>query len=111
STGWKPSPAITAPISTACRATANASHCAANPGCWTANCSSATSTSFRCAPAKPCTGSSIVSEVDPIIESALYKRFRGYLPVVIDVECGGFNAKTDAILEIAAVLLDFNGDQ
>ncbi len=36
------------------------------------------------------------------------KRFRGYLPVVIDVECGGFIAKTDAILEVAAVLLDMN---
>ncbi len=36
------------------------------------------------------------------------KRFRGYLPVVIDVECGGFNAKTDAVLEVAAVLLDID---
>lgn len=35
-------------------------------------------------------------------------RFRGFLPVVIDIECGGFNAQTDAILEIAAVLLRFN---
>jgi ribonuclease T len=32
-------------------------------------------------------------------------RFRNYLPVVIDIECGGFNAKTDAILEISAVIL------
>jgi len=32
-------------------------------------------------------------------------RFRSYLPVVVDVETGGFNAKTDALLEIAAVLL------
>ncbi|TFH73840.1 ribonuclease T [Gammaproteobacteria bacterium LSUCC0112] len=32
-------------------------------------------------------------------------RFRGYLPVVVDIECGGFNAKTDAILEISAVIL------
>ena len=38
------------------------------------------------------------------------ERFRGYLPVVVDVETGGFNAKTDALLEIAAVLLDFNDD-
>ena len=37
-------------------------------------------------------------------------RFRGFLPVVIDVETGGFNAKTDALLEIAAVLLDFSDD-
>jgi ribonuclease T len=32
-------------------------------------------------------------------------RFRGFLPVVVDVETGGFNPKTDAILEIAACVL------
>lgn len=39
-------------------------------------------------------------------------RFRGFLPVVVDVETGGFNAKTDALLEIAAVTLgmDEGGD-
>ncbi|MEQ8314720.1 MAG: ribonuclease T [Gammaproteobacteria bacterium] len=31
-------------------------------------------------------------------------RFRTYLPVVIDIETGGFNSETDAILEIAAVI-------
>ena len=35
------------------------------------------------------------------------ERFRGYLPIVVDVETGGFNAKTDALLEIAAVFVDF----
>lgn len=30
-------------------------------------------------------------------------RFRGFLPVVVDVETGGFNAATDALLEIAGV--------
>jgi len=34
-------------------------------------------------------------------------RFRGFLPVVVDVETGGFNSKTDALLEVAAVLVDF----
>jgi len=34
-------------------------------------------------------------------------RFRSFLPVVVDVETGGFNAKTDALLEIAAVLVDY----
>ena len=34
-------------------------------------------------------------------------RFRGFLPVVVDVETGGFNSDTDALLEIAAVLVDF----
>jgi len=33
-------------------------------------------------------------------------RFRGFMPVVVDVETGGFNAKTDALLEIAAVFVD-----
>lgn len=37
-------------------------------------------------------------------------RFRGYMPVVIDVETAGFNAKTDALLEIAAVTLRFNDE-
>ncbi|MEJ2602645.1 MAG: ribonuclease T [Gammaproteobacteria bacterium] len=35
-------------------------------------------------------------------------RFRGFLPVVVDVETGGFNADTDALLEIAAVLLQMD---
>ncbi len=37
-------------------------------------------------------------------------RFRGFLPVVVDVETGGFNPKTDALLEVAAVLLDIDSD-
>ena len=37
-------------------------------------------------------------------------RFRGFLPVVIDVETGGFNPKTDALLEIAAVLIEMRSD-
>ena len=32
-------------------------------------------------------------------------RFRGFLPVVVDVETGGFDADRDALLEIAAVTL------
>jgi ribonuclease T len=42
---------------------------------------------------------------DPPIIS---QRFRGFLPVVVDVETGGFNHKTDALLEIAAVTLRMN---
>jgi ribonuclease T len=34
------------------------------------------------------------------------ERFRGFLPVVVDVETGGFNPRTDALLEIAAVLIE-----
>lgn len=33
----------------------------------------------------------------------LKNRFRGYLPVIVDVETAGFNAKTDALLEICAI--------
>lgn len=35
----------------------------------------------------------------------LVNRFRSYLPVVIDVETGGFNHETDALLEVSAVIL------
>jgi ribonuclease T len=38
-------------------------------------------------------------------------RFRGYLPVVVDVETGGFDCSRHALLEIAAIpiLMDDNG--
>lgn len=38
------------------------------------------------------------------------KRFRGFLPVVVDVETGGFNAKKDALLEIGALTLMIDQD-
>jgi len=37
--------------------------------------------------------------------SAIANRFRGFLPVVVDVETGGFNPATDALLEIAAIMI------
>ncbi len=37
--------------------------------------------------------------------NSLKARFRGYFPVVVDVETAGFNANTDALLEICAVTL------
>ena len=37
-------------------------------------------------------------------------RFRGFLPVVVDVETGGFNAQTDALLEVAAICLTMNDE-
>lgn len=45
---------------------------------------------------------------DETLDTPMAQRFRGYLPVVVDIECGGFNAKTDAILEISAVILGFD---
>ncbi len=41
-------------------------------------------------------------------KSLFAQRFRGYFPVVIDVETAGFNAKTDALLEIAATTLSLD---
>ena len=37
-------------------------------------------------------------------------RFRGFCPVVVDVETGGFNAQTDALLEVAAIILGIDAD-
>lgn len=36
------------------------------------------------------------------------KRFDGYLPIVVDVETGGANARTDALLEVAAITVDYD---
>lgn len=41
-------------------------------------------------------------------KALMSQRFRGYLPVVVDVETGGFNEITDALLQIAAVLIDID---
>lgn len=38
------------------------------------------------------------------------RRFRGFLPVVVDVETGGFNEVTDALLQIAVVIVDIDQD-
>lgn len=45
-------------------------------------------------------------------EHSLKDRFRGFLPVVIDVETAGFNAATDALLELAVcpIEMDDKGD-
>lgn len=37
-------------------------------------------------------------------------RFRGFLPVVVDVETGGFDAEHDALLEIAAIPLQMDAE-
>ena len=39
------------------------------------------------------------------VKSKFAQRFRGYFPVVIDVETAGFNCQTDALLELAASVL------
>ncbi len=40
--------------------------------------------------------------------SKIAERFRGFLPVVVDVETGGFDSRKDALLEIAAVILEMD---
>ena len=42
---------------------------------------------------------------EAIARDLMAQRFRSYLPVVVDLETGGFNAERDAVLEIAAVTL------
>lgn len=44
-------------------------------------------------------------------KNVVSRRFRGFLPVVVDVETGGFDAKRDALLEMAAVLLAWSTDR
>jgi ribonuclease T len=43
-------------------------------------------------------------------EYQIKDRFRGFLPVVVDCETGGFNSATDALLDIAAVLVRLEPD-
>jgi ribonuclease T len=38
------------------------------------------------------------------------KRFRGYLPVIVDIETSGFDPHRNALLEIAAVIPDMDDD-
>ena len=61
---------------------------------------------------KTCSGLFLVTEkakTKPV--TPLAARFRVYLPVVLDIETAGFNAQTDAILEITAVILGMDGDE
>lgn len=44
------------------------------------------------------------------LKSPLARRFRGFLPVVLDVETGGFNCATDAVLEVAALTVTMGDD-
>jgi ribonuclease T len=44
-----------------------------------------------------------VSPPDTPPRSAMASRFRGFLPVVVDVETGGFDNRRHALLEIAAI--------
>lgn len=55
--------------------------------------------------ALPAVAAPAVAPPDP---PRMANRFRGYLPVVVDVETGGFDWNRHALLEIAVVPLDFD---
>ena len=42
------------------------------------------------------------------MKRSIKNRFRGFMPVVVDVETAGFEASTDALLEIALIPITFN---
>lgn len=50
------------------------------------------------------------NEIEVETPSLFAQRFRGFMPVIVDVETGGFNARTDALLEIAAVTLNMDDE-
>ncbi len=54
--------------------------------------------------------SPILAREDDEPVGLMAQRFRGFLPVVVDVETGGFNPRTDALLEIAAVMVELQSD-
>ncbi len=41
-------------------------------------------------------------------QNAISERFRGFFPVIVDVETAGFNPATDALIELAACTVTFN---
>ncbi|HEX5305091.1 MAG TPA: ribonuclease T [Dyella sp.] len=51
-----------------------------------------------------------MDDLNKSLASRMADRFRGFLPVVVDVETGGFDAERDALLEIAAVTLGMDSD-
>ncbi len=46
-----------------------------------------------------------------LVEHPLKERFRGYLPVIVDIETAGFDAKKNPLLEIAAIIVEYDEQQ
>jgi ribonuclease T len=46
-----------------------------------------------------------MEQLNNSLAARMADRFRGFLPVIVDVETGGFDADRDALLEIAAVTI------
>ncbi len=51
-----------------------------------------------------------ISSANPPAITPMAQRFRGFLPVVVDVETGGFDAQRHALLEIAVQPLELDTD-
>ncbi|AND67754.1 ribonuclease T [Dyella thiooxydans] len=51
-----------------------------------------------------------MDDLNKSLATRMADRFRGFLPVIVDVETGGFDAERDALLEIAAVNLTMDAD-
>lgn len=52
----------------------------------------------------------LTNKITIVPNARLCERFRGFYPVVIDIETSGFDPKQNAILEIAAITLKMNKD-
>jgi ribonuclease T len=53
-------------------------------------------------------GKNRTASMDALERPPFARRFRGYLPVIIDIETAGFDPQRNALLEIAAVILDMD---
>lgn len=51
-----------------------------------------------------------MDDLNKSLATRMADRFRGFLPVIVDVETGGFDAERDALLEIAAVTLTMDAE-
>ena len=60
----------------------------------------------QCDPAK--TGKPYTSVMRASCSTRIFDRFRGFLPVVVDVETGGFDSERDALLEIAVSVIEMD---
>ena len=49
-----------------------------------------------------------MTDIPPAAWPSMAERFRGFLPVVVDVETGGFEADRHALLEIAAIPIEID---
>lgn len=53
----------------------------------------------------------LLNNIIPMSKNIMKNRFRGFLPVIVDVETGGFDCKKNALLEVAAVFVQFDENE